>query len=199
MDIKPIKTHRDYRRILKEIKSLMNAKRDTPKGGRLGVLVTLVEAWEARHYDIVDALAARKVEASLAAGREELLNAEETAALVAAPTPLAFWRKKRGKTQSQLAAEIGVSENFLSDLERGKAKGDVTLYGKLARCLELSINDLRSVGKVTARREAKSCADCRRRIRATRMAFPSSSRADETLPGSWWKVLSVRGMKFQYS
>jgi hypothetical protein len=84
------------------------------------------------YEDLVDALTARKVEAALAAGREELLTAEETAALVAAPAPLAFWRKKRGKTQSQLAAEIGVSQNFLSDLERGKAKGDVTLYGKLA-------------------------------------------------------------------
>jgi DNA-binding XRE family transcriptional regulator len=92
--------------------------------------------------DLVDALAAGKVEAALAAGREELLTAEETAALVGAPTPLAFWRKQRGKTQSQLAAEIGVSQNFLSDLELGKAKGDVTLYGKLARCLELSIDDL---------------------------------------------------------
>jgi DNA-binding XRE family transcriptional regulator len=94
------------------------------------------------YEDLIDALAARKIETALAAGREELLTAEEAAALVAAPTPLTFWRKKRGKTQSQLAAEIGVSQNFLSDLERGKAKGDVTLYGKLARCLELSIDDL---------------------------------------------------------
>jgi DNA-binding XRE family transcriptional regulator len=94
------------------------------------------------YEDLVDALAARKVDAALVAGREELLTAEETAALVAASTPLAFWRKKRGKTQSQLAAEIGVSQNFLSDLELGKAKGDVTLYGKLARCLGLSIDDL---------------------------------------------------------
>lgn len=96
--------------------------------------------------DLVDALAARKVEAALAAGREELLTAEEMAALVAAPTPLAFWRKKRGKTQSQLATEIGVSQNFLSDLELGKAKGDVTLYGKLARSLELLIDDLAPEG-----------------------------------------------------
>src|SRR5713101_8552985 len=94
------------------------------------------------YEDLVDALAARKIEAALAAGREELLTAEEATALVAAPTPLALWRKKRGKTQSQLAAEIGVSQNFLSDLERGKAKGDVALYGKLARCLDLSIDDL---------------------------------------------------------
>src|SRR5215469_1248530 len=75
------------------------------------------------YEDLVDALAARKVEAALAAGREELLTAEEAAALLAAPTPLAFWRKKRDKTQSQLASEVGVSQNFLSDLERGKAKG----------------------------------------------------------------------------
>jgi DNA-binding XRE family transcriptional regulator len=94
------------------------------------------------YEDLVDALAARKAEAALASGREELLTAAETAALVAAPTPLAFWRKKRGKTQTQLAAEIGVSQNFLSDLERGKAKGDVMLYAKLARCLDVSIEDL---------------------------------------------------------
>jgi DNA-binding XRE family transcriptional regulator len=94
------------------------------------------------YEDLVDALAARKVEAALAGGHEELLTADEAAALVAAPTPLAFWRKKRDKTQSQLAAEIGVSQNFLSDLERGNATGDVTLYGKLARSLEVSIDDL---------------------------------------------------------
>jgi DNA-binding XRE family transcriptional regulator len=92
--------------------------------------------------DLVDALAARKVDAALAAGLEELLSAEETAALVAAPAPLTFWRKKRGKTQSQLALEIGASQNFLSDLERGKAKGDVTLYARLARSLGVQIEDL---------------------------------------------------------
>jgi HTH-type transcriptional regulator/antitoxin HigA len=62
MDIKPIKTHRDYRRILKEIEGLMNAKRNTPEGDRLDVLVTLVEAWEAKHYplDLPDAVEAIK-------------------------------------------------------------------------------------------------------------------------------------------
>ena len=47
-DIKPIKTHRDHRRVLEEIEGLMNAKRNTPEGDRLDVLVTLVEAWEAK-------------------------------------------------------------------------------------------------------------------------------------------------------
>jgi HTH-type transcriptional regulator/antitoxin HigA len=60
MDIAPIKTKRDYHRTLKEIEGLMTAKHNTPEGDRLDVLVTLVEAWEARHYplDLPDPVAA---------------------------------------------------------------------------------------------------------------------------------------------
>lgn len=50
MDIKPIKSEADYRATLREIESLMGSKADTPEGDRLDVLVTLVEAYEARHY-----------------------------------------------------------------------------------------------------------------------------------------------------
>ena len=94
------------------------------------------------YEDLVDTAIARKAEAALASGREELLSVDETTALLAAPAPLAFWRKKRGQTQTQIAAAIGVSQNFLSDLERGKVRGDVTLYAKLARCLGVRIEDL---------------------------------------------------------
>jgi HTH-type transcriptional regulator/antitoxin HigA len=52
MEISPIKSARDYRRALKEIEGLMTAKRGTAQGDRLDVLVTLVEAWEARHYPV---------------------------------------------------------------------------------------------------------------------------------------------------
>ena len=52
INVAPIKSKRDYRRALKEIEGLMRAKRGTPEGDRLDVLVTLVEAWEARHYPI---------------------------------------------------------------------------------------------------------------------------------------------------
>jgi HTH-type transcriptional regulator/antitoxin HigA len=62
VDIKPIKTTRDYRRALKEIEALMHAKRNTPAGDRLDVLVVLVEAWEARHFplDLPDPIEAIK-------------------------------------------------------------------------------------------------------------------------------------------
>ncbi len=52
MDVTPIKTKRDHARVLKEIERLMDAQHGTPEGDRLDVLVTLVEAWEAKHYRI---------------------------------------------------------------------------------------------------------------------------------------------------
>src|SRR5258707_14472439 len=62
MDIAPIKSHRDYRRVLKEIDGLMGARRNSPEGDRLDVLVTLVEAWERKHYrlDLPDPVEAIK-------------------------------------------------------------------------------------------------------------------------------------------
>jgi len=52
MNIKPIKTKADYRAALKEIEVLMTAKANTPEGERLDVLVTLVEAYERKHYPL---------------------------------------------------------------------------------------------------------------------------------------------------
>ena len=52
MDIKPIKTDADYQATLRDIEGLMLAKLDTPEGERLDVLVTLVEAYERRHFPL---------------------------------------------------------------------------------------------------------------------------------------------------
>lgn len=52
MTVKPIKTERDYQRALKEIDRLWDAKPNTPRGDRLDVLVTLVEAYENKHYKV---------------------------------------------------------------------------------------------------------------------------------------------------
>lgn len=52
MDIKPIKNEQDYRKALKEIDRLMDARPNTAGGDRLDILVTLVEAWEERHWPI---------------------------------------------------------------------------------------------------------------------------------------------------
>jgi HTH-type transcriptional regulator/antitoxin HigA len=52
MEIKPIKTSEDHEKALQRIEQLMDAHLNTPEGDELDVLVTLVEAYEAKHYPI---------------------------------------------------------------------------------------------------------------------------------------------------
>jgi HTH-type transcriptional regulator/antitoxin HigA len=52
MEIKPIKNEADYQAVLVEIERLFGAIPDTPEGDRLEVLVTLVEAYENKHFSI---------------------------------------------------------------------------------------------------------------------------------------------------
>ena len=52
MEIRPIKNDADYQAILDEIERLFNADPDTPEGDRLEVMVTLVEAYEEKHFSI---------------------------------------------------------------------------------------------------------------------------------------------------
>ncbi len=54
MNIKPIKTRKDYNIALKRIEKLMNAKLNTPEGDELDILATLVEAYEEKHFPIDD-------------------------------------------------------------------------------------------------------------------------------------------------
>ncbi len=50
MNIKPIKTDADYQAVLKEVDSLMTAGPCTPEGEKLDLMVTLIEAYEAKHF-----------------------------------------------------------------------------------------------------------------------------------------------------
>jgi HTH-type transcriptional regulator / antitoxin HigA len=49
-ELKPIRTKADYKSALAEVERLWGAKSGTPKGDRLDVLVTLIDAYETRHY-----------------------------------------------------------------------------------------------------------------------------------------------------
>jgi HTH-type transcriptional regulator/antitoxin HigA len=50
--VRPIHTEHDYEAALAEVDALMEAEPGTPEGERLDVLVTLIEAYEARHWAI---------------------------------------------------------------------------------------------------------------------------------------------------
>ena len=52
MEIKPIKTEADYEAAMKEVEQLWGASYGSPESDKLDVLVTLVEAYEEKHYPI---------------------------------------------------------------------------------------------------------------------------------------------------
>ncbi len=52
MEIRPIKTEQDYDSAISRIEELWGAKKDTPDGDELDLLVTLVESYEMKHYPI---------------------------------------------------------------------------------------------------------------------------------------------------
>jgi HTH-type transcriptional regulator / antitoxin HigA len=72
MDIKPIRTKADLKAALKAVESLMGAKARSAEGARLDVLVTLIEAYERRHFpmelpDAVEAIKFRMEQQGLSA------------------------------------------------------------------------------------------------------------------------------------
>ena len=52
MEIRPVRTKADYRAALKEVERLWDAEPGTPAGDRVDVLVTLIEAYEAKRFPI---------------------------------------------------------------------------------------------------------------------------------------------------
>lgn len=50
--VRPIHSEEDYEAALAEVNELMDAIPGTPEGDRLDILVTLIEAYEARHWTI---------------------------------------------------------------------------------------------------------------------------------------------------
>ena len=73
----------------------------TPGGEKLAVLPA------DEYEDMRDALIHQSAMSDYRAGRTGALTLEEVKALLAAPTPLAFWRAKRGMTQAALAKAAG--------------------------------------------------------------------------------------------
>jgi hypothetical protein len=92
----------------------------------------------AANENVADAAIARKA----IARNEETLSESEMDELLAARTPLAFWRKKRGLTQTELATSAGMAQGFLSEIEGGLKTGDVTVLQRIAVALEISLLDL---------------------------------------------------------
>jgi len=108
----------------------------TPGGEKLAIL-------PAEEYETMrDALLHQKAMADYRAGRTDALSLEEVQALLAAPTPLAFWRAKRGMTQAALAKAAGTTQPHIADLESGKHGGSLEIMARIAKALKVKVDDL---------------------------------------------------------
>jgi XRE family aerobic/anaerobic benzoate catabolism transcriptional regulator len=67
---------------------------------------------------------------------------EQKATLVELGARIRAWRARRGMTRKQLAADSGLSERFLADVESGKGNVSINSLEAAARALNITILDL---------------------------------------------------------
>jgi DNA-binding XRE family transcriptional regulator len=96
----------------------------------------------ADYEDLIDARDHAQAMRDVATGAMETLSDAELDAYLAAQSPLAFWRKHRGLTQTALSAAAGITQPYLAQIEGGSRGGDVALFAKFARALRVRIEDL---------------------------------------------------------
>jgi DNA-binding XRE family transcriptional regulator len=76
------------------------------------------------------------------AARRDYLTAGEARRLLEGESPVKVWREKRGRSQRELAAAAGVSAAYLAEIETGRKPGSVAALARLARALEVQIEDI---------------------------------------------------------
>jgi DNA-binding XRE family transcriptional regulator len=77
-----------------------------------------------------------------AVARGNYLTAREARRLLDGESPVKVWREKRGRPQRELAAAAGVSAGYLAEIETGRKPGSVAALARLAKVLEVQIEDL---------------------------------------------------------
>ena len=103
---------------------------------------TTITLSRAEYEDLVDARDHAVTMRQIAAGAAATLNAKDTAAYLAARSPLKFWRTRRGFTLVALGNRTGVSASTISSAEHGKRGMTARSWLKLAKALGLHIEDL---------------------------------------------------------
>jgi DNA-binding XRE family transcriptional regulator len=92
-----------------------------------------------------DAAAARliaRARRELAAGREVLIPLAVADRLADGENPVKVIRQWRKLMQQQLAAAAGITQSYLSGIEKGSRQGPLALHRKLARALDVPLQTL---------------------------------------------------------
>jgi DNA-binding XRE family transcriptional regulator len=93
------------------------------------------------YQDLIDARDHAIAMCDVAAGAPALTETELDGFLTS-PSPLAFWRKRAGLTQSALARKAGITQAFLAQIEAGDRDGTVGVLKRISQALGVRIEDL---------------------------------------------------------
>jgi DNA-binding XRE family transcriptional regulator len=74
------------------------------------------------------------------AGGAPVLPKDVVGRLANGENPIRVLRQFRKETQAELAAAVGIAQNYLSDLETGNRKGPLELHQKIARFLGIPLD-----------------------------------------------------------
>jgi DNA-binding XRE family transcriptional regulator len=112
----------------------------TPSGEEIVILPAAdFDRLVALAEDERDVANAERALAEFSEGPADFLTHAEMLALLDAPSPVAFWRKRRGLTQADLGSAVGVTQAYLAQIEGAKRTGDVQLYRRLAAALRVDL------------------------------------------------------------
>ncbi len=83
-----------------------------------------------------------RIKQRVESGEEEIIPIELAFGLASGENPIKAWREYRGYIQQQLADMAGISVPFLSQIESGKRNAATKTMKKLAKALNVSVDDL---------------------------------------------------------
>lgn len=89
-----------------------------------------------------DAQVVAEFHEAYAAGKEFMIPEEIMRRELSGESPVKLWREQRGLTQQELAARVGISKPYLSQIETGKRQGRVNTLSAIARSLEVPLDVL---------------------------------------------------------
>jgi DNA-binding XRE family transcriptional regulator len=95
---------------------------------------------EERIEDAGTARLVRKARQAIAEGREVVVPKQVVDRLAARENAIRVLREWRDMTQAELGKAIGITQGYLSDLEKGRRRRPAALLSKIARALGVPID-----------------------------------------------------------
>jgi DNA-binding XRE family transcriptional regulator len=121
---------------------ILSETRDTVTVSRSDWTQLLSELGDALNRAAVVARRRHEAAKGIQAARRSYLTAREARRLLDGESPIKVWREKRGRSQRELAAIAGVGAGYLAEIETGRKPGSVLALARLAKALQVQIEDL---------------------------------------------------------